>query len=254
MKAKKYIILFLFLSASMQTFSYASQERNIYIGDVITLQIDSQDLSADEIAEKFRDFEILGIAKQSGGYLVSARILKVGEHKIYLGGREILIDARSTLDDIDRDDIFEAELRPPEPDFAFYLRIAVCAFAGIFVLSGGYVLLKKIFVKKPKEQNPLELFLHRSASLSEEDENYFVDLTHYFKNYLEALYGFHIIGKTTPEIAGELKNSGLAGDTITEIWHWLAECDRLKFTGVQVQGEKKKEHYTRLLYLVKKII
>ena len=233
--------------------SVSAEARNIYIGDIISLEIESKSFSADELRSKFQDFEIVEIKEQSGGYSLSLRAFIPGEYKITLGNKEIIINVQSTLEDINREDIFEGDNRVIEPGFSFRWNIAFYIFAGIFALSGGYILIKLFIAKKPKQKDLLGLFLQRAALLSAEDKNYLVDLTYYFKNYLEAVYKFKIIGKTTSEITKELKNIQGLENMLFDIHKWLTECDRLKFTGVKAQTEEKQEHCQKLIELVEKI-
>jgi len=230
-----------------------AEERNIYIGDIITLQILSREISAEEITEKFRDFEILEIKKEKGGYAVSLRTFEVGEYRIMLGGPEIIINVKSTLEDIERDGIFESDKQIEKSGFLLFSCVLFYFFCGIFVLSGAFLLFKKIGRGKVKTLSALECFFNRCVLLSEEDENYFVDLTYYFKEYLESLYKFKIIGKTSAEILNELKEIKALEGTFPHIREWLDECDRFKFTGIRARTEEKKAHYVKLLNLAKNI-
>ena len=245
------LVFFLFFAGGPKR--VLAEERNIYIGDVITLQILSPEFSAEEIAEKFRDFEILEIKKEKSGYTVSVQTFEPGEYTILLKSREIVINVKSTLEDIKRDGIFESDKQIGQSGFLFFSRVLFCVCAGIFVLAGGFLLFKKIGRTKAKIQTPLELFFNRCVSLSEEDENYFVELTYYFKQYLEILYKVKIIGKTSAEILDELKEIKKLGGILPYIREWMLECDRFKFAGIHAQTEEKKAHYVKLLDLAKNI-
>ena len=93
--------------------------------------------------------------------------------------------------------------------------------------------------------------MDRCSSLSDEDENYLVDLTRHFKEYIEALHKLRIIGKTSAEIAIELQK--IDAIDMPPILEWLVDCDRLKFAGTRATSEEKKARHTKLLYLVKEI-
>jgi len=230
-----------------------AEPRNIYIGDIITLQISSRGLSAEELIGKFQAFEILEIKDENASYLISLRTFEVGEHKILLGDKEIVINVQSVLDNIQREGIFEGDTGVMEPGYLFKWNALFYIAAGLFVLSGGYVLTKALLKGVIVTQSPYQVFLRRSGSLSVENDDYFVDLTFYFKEYLEGLYQFRIIGKTSAEIVNELKGINLLNTMLPEINEWLTECDRLKFTGVNVSTGTKQEHYEKLLKLVEKI-
>ena len=95
--------------------------------------------------------------------------------------------------------------------------------------------------------------MRRSASLTAEDDNYFVGLTYCFKEYLENMFQCRIIGKTSTEIIDEITGIHPLDTVLSDIRAWLTECDRMKFTGIKVLREQKLEHYWILLDLVKEI-
>jgi hypothetical protein len=232
--------------------------RNIYAGDIITLDILTQAYTTEELEKIFYDFEVVEIKEKPNGYTLSLRTFEPGEYKVMLADKEIVISVGSALGDIERDDIFEGDLRTGESGQTNRLspwRILLYSAAGIFVLSGGFVLLRAILKRKQPALSPLQLFIRRCGALSIEDENYFVDLTFYFKEYIGSLYHCVIIGKTSTEIMGELGGiHALDADAILpDIEAWLTECDRMKFTGVDVSAEKKREHCVELLKLAEKI-
>lgn len=227
--------------------------RNIYVGDIITLDIATKNYSAEQLSEKFHDFEIVEIKEKTDGYLLSLRTFKTGEQSVLIGDKEIVINVESTLNDIQREGIFEGDVSVIEPGFPFHWRILFYIAAGIFALSGGFVLLKTILKRKTKTLSPHQIFLSRSGALSDADDNYLVDLTLCFKEYLESLYQCRIIGKTSAEIIFELKRLQILDTMLPEVQEWLTECDRLKFTGIRVSRDEKQDHYGKLLNLVTKI-
>lgn len=241
------------ITVSAETADAPEDGRNIYAGDIITLEIAAGGISSEDLREKFSDFEIVELKETDELYLLSIRTFEPGEYSVLLGDKEIVITVASTLDDIDRDDIFEGGAQVMEPGFTFHWRILFYIAAGVFGLSGGSVMLKIILKKRVKLFKPYQLFLQRSNSLATENDNYFVDLTRYFKEYIESLYQCRIIGKTSLEIINKLKKIQPLEIMLSDIEEWLTECDSLKFTGVRVSNEKKREHYEKLLDLVKKI-
>jgi superfamily II helicase len=80
-----------------------------------------------------------------------------------------------------------------------------------------------------------------------------VDLTFYFKEYLEKTYKFRIIGKTTNEIIEELRVINALEHYLIEIKKWLTECDRFKFTGIIITSDEKRSHFNELLKIAEKI-
>lgn len=249
-------VLLICAYALVRVSAETSEARNIYVGDIIALEIASPEFSEEELRQKFQDFEIVEIKKSSSGHLLSIRTFNVGEYKIFLGGKEIVINVSSTLDDIQRDGIFEGEANVIEHGFIFYWRILFYIAASIFVLSGGFVFVKTMIKRKTKTESPYELFLRRSAALSAKDngyDNYFVDLTFYLKEYLGTICNHRIIGKTSAEIVNELKELHAFEDMISDIQKWLTECDMFKFSGVEASSDEKHRHYIKLLSLAEKI-
>ena len=250
------LLLFL-LSLPVKTFADTAAvpesggSRNIYIGDIITLKITAQGLSSDELRQAFQDFEIVELKEAPGGRLLSLRTFETGEYTILLADKEIVISVLPTSADIQRDDIFEADTWVIKPGITAHWRMFFYIAFSVFILSGGFVLSRIILKRRIKPPGPYQLFLRQAGALSAEDDNYFVDLTFYFKRYLENLYQCRIIGKTSAEILNELKK--IQAHMLPAIQVWMAECDRLKFTGVMVSIDKKREHYKELLDLAEKI-
>jgi molybdopterin converting factor small subunit len=248
-------MLLLALLWSGSTVEVLAEFRDIYVGDIITLEISTFKYPLEELREMFQPFEIVDAKSKSYGYLLSIRTFEVGEQTILIDNNEIVIQVNSTLNSLERDDIFGVETRIYEPDFFFHWNILFFVFAGAFAVSGCLLLLKLVIAREKPAPSPSQLFLQRSSSLSSDDDNFFVDLTFYFKTYLESRYvcRIKVIGKTSAEIASELKDLPIPLALLPEISEWLIECDRLKFTGVSISNEKKQEHYDRLLSLIKKL-
>lgn len=248
------LVIILLLSLFTPVSVYAEEAvRNIYIGDIITLEIAAGNISSEELREKFRDFEIVDIKKESNIYLISLRTFEPGEYSVSLGNKEVIVNVASTLDDIARDGIFYGGTDIIDSGFSLHWRVFLCISAGIFAVSGGIILIKMTFKRKEKLLSPYQRFMKNSDAIELESESFFVDLTLCFKEYLEQLYQCRIIGKTSSEIVNEVKDIITLGAVMADIEEWLTECDRLKFTGITVTDDKKQEHCDELLYLVKKI-
>ena len=253
MNTKK-ILLFLmclFLFNTVVCVFAETETRNIYIGDIITLEITSHQFSANELNDKFKDFEIIETTITSNGYLLSLRTFETGEHKVVLGNTETIINVSSTLEDIQRESVFEGDKRVIKPGFSFHWLVLLCVAAGVFVLSGVFVLVKIAGKRKIAALSPYCTFLKRTEALLPkiDNDNFFVYLTFYFKEYVGKLHNRRIFGKTSSEIISELKAIHSLGSVIPMIEKWLVECDRMKFTGVAVLAEEKQKHYELLLKL-----
>jgi hypothetical protein len=239
--------------ANVSVYAFA-EDRNIYVGDIITLEITSDKYSEEELRYKFQDFEIIEIKKTPDGYLLSMRTFDVGQRTILLGDKEITINVSSTLDDIDQNDIFEGGTDVVKPGFAFHWRILLYITASIFVLTGAFIAIKVLTQKKTEPVSPYQRFQDRAALLKAEDDNYFVDLTFYFKEYIGSLYNRRIIGKTSSEITAELAEIPALETMLPDITNWLMECDKFKFTEIEVSIAERHDHYERLLNIAEKIV
>jgi len=224
--------------------------RAIYIGDIVTLDI-ATDVTADELTSLFGDFEITSFARIPGGYSVSLRTFAPGEYSVYIGDKQIVVSVRSALTDIERDDIFEGGAYVLPRGFWVSRALLFIVAVSVFLISGGVVLYKKFIVQRIRPVNPRRLFMVRSGALSAYDDDYFVDMTFYFKEYLGSVYSRRIIGKTSTEIVANLSDIGQLAEMMPEIGGWLTECDRFKFTGVKPSAEEKMGHYSALVDLVK---
>ena len=241
-------------TASTDANADTDANRNIYIGDIISLRISTKMFSAEELKKKFQEFEIVEIVEDVDGYRLSLRTFETGEYTIILGDKRIVINVVSSMDDIDRTDIFEGDGEIKKPGSTIPWQILFLISTSIFGLTGSYVLVRFIILKRNnKAIPPYQLFLKRAGVLSMEDDGYFVKLTLYLKEFLGSLYHCRIIGKTSTEIIGELKEIQPLSALLPYIGEWLTECDRLKFTGVDVTFEEKKAHCWKLLDLAERI-
>ena len=236
----------------------ADTVRNIYIGDIITLEVSAQGFSEEVLRQAFSDFEVVAIEQSTerginSNYRISIRSFDVGEKTVNLGDKDLVIRVTSTLEDIQREGIFEGGTDIIKPGFPMQRRVVFFCAAGIFVLSCGVVLVKSLKKQKRKQENPYQLFLQRVTALSVEDENYFVALTFYFKRYIEGQYRCRIIGKTSKEIIAGLQTMRFPDAELTEIRQWLMECDRLKFTGVGSSSDEKIQLGDWLMKIVREI-
>ena len=258
-----FVLLALFSLQSQLQFADSSgfandgDVRKLYIGDIITLEIAAPGFSEEEMRQIFHEFEILDLAKRNKNepyhYRLSLRSFDVGERILHIGDKEIIIEVTSTLEDIRREDIYDGGAAVVKPGFrGMQLQIMFCFAAGVFVLSGGFILYKKRRNAGIIPERAYQLFLHRAARLSTAGEGFLVELTFYFKEYLESLRNRpkRIIGKTSTEIIMELASSPFSADMLFDIQQWLAECDRLKFTGVEASIEDKNRQYEWLLRIV----
>jgi len=244
------LLLLIFSIFPMQAIA---ESRNIYVGDLIDIKVITKEFSRSELEEKFKDFEIVSINEDREGFLITLRTFETGEKKIQLGDKEIIIDVKSTLDDIQRDDVFEGSLDPEEAGFSVEWRDIFYLLLAIMLVSGCISFRKYLAKRKIRILTPFEQFVMQINSIPLDDDNFFVKLTAGLKEYIESAYSCCIRGKTSTELVNAI--SGLPGlyESLPAIRSWLTECDRLKFTGVKVSKEKRQAVCSELIELVKKI-
>ena len=253
------IACFAFFASVMMISSAAASEyefdepRNIYVGDIFTLSIESEGMPEQELEGSFSGFEVVDIRRDGGGWLVSLRTFETGEKTINIGGREVVVTVASTLDDLQRDGIFEGGDELMRPGFTLNWRIASYAALGLFVASGCAVFLPRLISKRAKPEGGYQRFLRSSSALSPDSEGFLVDLTFYFKEYVGSISNRKIVGKTSAEIMEQLQGIPEFGSLLPEIQAWLSECDRIKFTGAHATRDEIQAHFDKLLHIAGEI-
>ena len=239
--------LILALTLTLAASPASGETRNLYVGDIFTLEIACPGYDETDVRQKFDGFEILDMKKTSVGYNLTLRTFDTGERIVDFDGSELLIRVHSTLDDFQRDTVFSGGSEIRKAGFPFYWGALLASVLCVFAFSGAFVILKAFRYKKAGQESHYRSFLRRSASLLIGDDNYLVDLTFYFKEYLGGLYRRRIIGKTSSEILRELTDIPALAPSLPFIQVWLRECDRYKFSGEPVSSDIKRAHYGKLL-------
>ena len=228
--------------------------RNIYVGDIITLDVQVGGMPEEEIRKRFEDFEIMDLRRDSESFSITMRSFEPGEKKIYIGNKEIVISVRSLLEDLDRDGIFEGDMSIEDPGFSVPWLWLFGVAAGVFAGFGGVYVYAKFFRgRRSKSEPPYDRFARRSRALSVTNERFFVELTFYFKEYLESFRGKRLIGKTASEIMEELQEVPAVDPVREDTRAWFSACDRWKFSGDEASHEDKDEHLETLFAIVKKM-
>lgn len=230
-------------------------QRNLYIGDLIHLRINDSSIAREDLTQQFEGFEIVDFVADESGIDLTLQCLEVGTKNIYIGKQEIEIIVESTLVDIQRDDIYEVtpDLMKPEiivPWFSVFISTGIL-FLGL-VIYLGVGLIKK---KRQKELTLLEQSVQRINALDLEQKDCLGSMTLELKGYIQHKYSVKALGKTTEEFKSAIANIPISTATIQNILVWLNECDFYKFSGSQVNTEKKqlfKEKVLELLQLIDK--
>jgi len=230
-----------------------AEERNIYVGDLIELKIEAQDLTLDELKDKFKDFDIVDVSNIPKGYIVTLRSFETGEKTVQLGDKELTIIVKSTLNEIERKNVYEGDLKPLGTGFYIKWIYIFIPLALVFLLSLIFNILKLVKKRKRSLLNPYERFNKAISDLSVDQEDFLVKLTLCFKEYLQTSFSFHIKGKTSTEIIYEINRMPRLNEKLPQIEPWLKESDYFKFSGASAPIAKKLELMERLTELVKSI-
>lgn len=255
MKIVKNILLILVIGLffTVLPIRICAEERNIYVGDLIELKIQGEDITLDEIKDKFKDFEIVNVTDIQKGYIITLRTFEPGEKTVQIGDKEVKISVKSTLDEIERDEVYDGNPDPLNAGFYVKWKYVFIPLVIIFLLTLAiniWTLLKK---RKTSLLTPYERFNKAIGDLSIEQKDYLVRLTSIFKEYLESVYSFVIKGKTSTEIIYEISRIPRLNEKLPDIESWLTENDYFKFSGADVPMAKKLELLERLTSLVGRI-
>lgn len=243
------IMMFILASSGLSS----AIERNIYVGDLIELKITVQDLTEDEVREGFKDFEIVDLKSVPDGFLITVRTFEPGEKTIALGNNEIIITIKSTLEEMDRNELFEGDTSPENPGFPFNYGILFYVLLLASVVTGGILLANCIKKRRDSLKTPYRRFLDRIKKIPVGDSRYLVMITKCLKEYLEEKFKLSIKGKTSTEIIHEISAVRILQPVSGKIHNWLKEMDHYKFSGVFSTDEKKRELLSSLKEIVSEI-
>lgn len=230
-----------------------AEERSVFVGDIINLQISSDDYSEGEIREAFEGFEIIEIKTNEDGYLVSLRSFEIGEHTVQLGNNEIHIQIQSTLDEIEQDGVFEGELIPKTAGYSINWMIVFGVIFVVFLLSAGFQLVRVIKKRKITALTPFQSFEKAIQTINLNETNALVSLTFALKEYIGKKYSCCIIGKTSSEIMEDINPIMQLSDKLPSIQAWLEQCDYYKYTGNQADIDQNQTMCNQLVEIVKNI-
>ncbi|HEY9060231.1 MAG TPA: hypothetical protein VIO64_06985 [Pseudobacteroides sp.] len=230
-----------------------AEKRSIFIGDVIELKVTSQNITIEELRDKFKDFEIIDIKENDDSFLLALRSFEPGEKTVRIGNREVKINVKSTLKELKREGIYEGDTLPVAAGSSIGWKYVLFAFIGITLVTGGFNLWWLLKRRKKSRMDPYGLFKMQAKGVSLDDRDYLVQLTKSFKEYIETVYSCTIRGKTTSELIKELSSIPDLQPVLPAIQNWLSEGDCFKYMGVSAKQEKKQELLDWLLELVRKI-
>lgn len=233
--------------------STLAKERSLFIGDLLELKISSSNITKEELEDKFKEFEIVDIKESKDDYVIVLRSFEIGEKKIDIGNNQLVIEVKSTLDELQRNDIFEGNSSLQSSNYHIWWYYIFFSLVTIVIITGIINLIRYLKKRKIEKFTPYQRFYYEINNISINDDNYFVVLTIKFKEYIEELFLVTIKGKTSSEIINEIKSFNKLEKHILEIEKWLNVCDYLKFTDTTATEIEKQKLRENLFYIVKKI-
>lgn len=255
MRKEKYALLLIILSLFLIILpgKVLAEERSIFVGDLIQIKVESREFTRDELIGKFKDFEVVDIKDAADGFIVILRSFETGEKTVQLGDKEVTVVVRSTLDEIERNEIYEGDLRPEKAGFSIEWKYVFGVLLIIFLVTGRISILRHIKKGKISSLTPYQRFINDINNILLDEDDYFVKLTLRFKEYMELSYSFRIRGKTTIEIIDEIRSVPGLKESLTDINAWLKESDHYKFSGSTATIDKKQKLRDYLEELVNRI-
>ena len=244
-------LLCLLLLGTMSGLSQAEQ-RDIYIGDLIKLQI-AGDVAPEQIKEKFSEFEIVDLENQEEGYQLTVRTFAPGEKVVQLEDKKIKIEVKSTLDKYkERQKVFAGDLKVQEPDFKWQWSYLLYVLGALVIIIASYYIWQWWKNRAQEEVTPYQFFQQRVTAAAEA-EDYFVALTYALKRYLEQTFNFRIIGKTSTEIIAEVEDISALEEHLAALEDWLQQVDYYKYTTAEADGEEQEKLAAELKKIVGEI-
>lgn len=243
-----FVLLLVFSSSRV-----LAEERSLFVGDLIEIKIESVEFTADELRDKFKDFEIVDLKDATDGYLITLRSFEVGEKTIQLGNKQVIITIKSTLDELKRDEVFEGDLSPQKAGFFVQWKYVFYILIIVVIFTGGFSLWLFLIRKKVTLLSSYRNFANKVDKISLDDRECFVKMTLFFKEYLEAKYSICISGKTSTEIISEIDYVSDLQLVLSDIQKWLKESDYYKFAGVVAPIDRKQILLNEIKELVRKI-
>lgn len=244
------LLIICILGLCVNSISTFGESRNIYIGDVITVDVETSELSKEEVIEGFKDFEIVDIVNSDNGYRISVKTFDIGEKTVTLDNGEIVIQIVSTLEDINRGDIYEDDLNVIGDKTVYPYDLVYYSLITILMISIIIFTRRHLLHNKNKNISPYEEFKFELNKLKIDGSNPLVDMTVLFKKYIEEVYNRNIKGKTSSEIMVDISEIKDLEEQRYELNEWLKICDGYKYDRSIIDSHGIEEMRSRLFKIV----
>jgi len=228
------VISFMILTMGMMN----GEERPIYVGDIIELNIDSSTYSLSDIELAFEAFEIIDIVEIEGFYNLKIRSFDVGEHIVTLGNTEINININTLLSD-KKTELITGEVALKEPDII--LPWTVIKLISLTISLIGLVTLIVIIIKnRPlKQLSNYETLKIQLNDINLKSDDYAYHLTNVFKSYISKQFSKPFRGLTTKELLLQIKGNHEVEESYELMSLWLNKCDTFNYSKDKANLESK---------------
>lgn len=177
------------------TWTAGGEERNIFVGDLIVIEITAADYTYAELENIFREFEIVHYRELERGYELTLRTFEPGEYNIRLGDKELQIVVSSILEEMDNGGIFHGDAEPLDSYYSKIYIYVILVFLPIFILLTAYSSWLFIKGRRRGKKTPFQVFHRKLEAIETGTADFFVELTFIFKEYLEKSFDCLIRGK-----------------------------------------------------------
>lgn len=237
MKRMGIVLLMMTALIFLQMANVFAEARAIYIGDEIRLEIHDATLTETEITSAFDGFRVVAIEPVTSGYKVTVSPLKTGQQEILLKDQKIRIDVKSTLDDIQRDSIFEKELETGSYLKRSWVLIGIGISGLVAVVSNGIWAVGLVRKRKHVMASPYEVFTEAIDQPGTKDKHFLGHMTKASKVYLSSRLGHPLVGLTTSQLMAVQYENRTDEVLNNAYFGWLKVCDDLKFKGHTVEDD-----------------
>ena len=250
------ILLFVLLSSVFllnkdSNIKNLAEERQIYVGDLVYIEIPKETVTEMDIREAFKGFEIVTIEEKEEEYTIAIRSFEIGVKSVMIQGQEINIHINSLLAESTREDIYEGNYNLKEPGINIYWMYIEAGLIVLFLISVFIFIYKRLKKRNEKTISNYNQVIDWITKLEKDRSQYFVKLTAYLKWYIEKTFDVKIIGKTSKEFIEEMNKNNINLVKKNLVRDWLGKCDYHKFSGQIGKEEDKEEMKNKLIEIIK---
>ncbi len=244
------VLIILIIGIINSDYQQPNIARDIYIGDIISLEIEKNKITTEIIKEAFTDFEVIHVKETDAYYQVDVRTFETGKYVIWLNNTQITITVESLLNETTQNAIYDGQTIVIEPNVTIPWGIILVVLIVCWILLFAYIIYT---IDQPKPKEKIDAFDQAKRWIEDLDLNeqdYFVKLSHILKGYLRQKFHLKIHGYTTKEIE-KYMSSKLENDIdISLVINWLNQCDYYKFSNQKVDWQSKQDMKNQLVDII----